>query len=69
MEDIKLYARTVFIEPLGYDNIEVSLHGVDIADLVSQVGEEKLLGEIDTKTLETYINERKAEEAEDEADD
>lgn len=69
MYDAKIYAKTVFVEGLGGDSIEVYLHGIDLADLISEVGYKNFLNEMDLPDIKADVNEREAEEAEDAKDD
>lgn len=64
-ESITIYAESVDdISANGHDALEVTLSGVDINNVIAEVGQDSILDEISTPDIEEYLESRKEREAE-----
>lgn len=53
-----IYADNVDISPSGGGSLEVDLEGVDLSQLVSEIGFDVLLEEIGTKEINDWLKEK-----------
>lgn len=64
MEDaITIYAESILdVSPVNYDSIEIELEGVDISQLVQEVGIDNLLEEIGEEEIKKWLNKDKEDD-------
>ena len=66
-ETVTIFAESIEdVSANGPDVLEVTLSGVDLSQLVSEVGITDLLGSMDIEDIKQYIKDKEEEEKEDE---
>lgn len=66
-ETIEIYAESIEdISPLSHNSLSITLAGIDLGQLISEIGEDIILSEIGREHINTYLEETAQDE---EADD
>lgn len=60
-----LYAESVYVEAMGMNSVQVTLNGVDLGDIVSNVGTTQLLEEMEVADVHEWVMEKLKEREED----
>lgn len=64
--EITIFADGVDINPISGESIQVTLEGVDISQVIEEVGSDTILAEMDLEEIYDYIREQEDEDAENE---
>lgn len=64
--EITLFTDNIDIDPISGDSVQVTLSGVDVSQVIEEVGSDTLLSEMDIEEIRDFLNEYEDEEAQDE---
>lgn len=56
-ETIDIYAESIEdVTPINHDSLSITLAGVDLGQLIMEIGQEDILSEIGTKAIHEYLD-------------
>lgn len=64
--ELTIFADGVDINAVSSESVQVTLEGVDISQVIEEVGSDTILAEMDLEEIYDYIREQEDEDAENE---
>lgn len=64
--EMTIFADGVDINGVSSESVQVTLEGVDISQVIEEIGSDTLLSEMDIEEIKDFLNEYEDEESQDE---